>query len=120
MRKFAFLSTLLLTLPVAAGLTEGMGYFDRQLYPQAFNEFKPLADRGNEQAQYYTAYLYLNGYGVTADENLGLQYLNKSADQGYEKAQALLSSFEVSIGISGFIRYLRGFNIRSGSNPDTP
>ena len=81
---------LLWALPAAAGVTEGLSYFDNQQYPQAFDEFKPLADGGNEVAQYYTAYLYLNGYGITKNEALGLSYLQKSVDQGYEKAMALM------------------------------
>ncbi len=90
MKKIAFLLTLGLTLPVAAGWTEGIGYFDKQQYSQAFSEFKPLADQGDRRAQYYVAYMYFNGFGVGRDDQMGLSYLKKSTDQEYEKAQALL------------------------------
>ena len=93
MNKFAFWGTLLLTAPVMAGFTEGVSYFDNQQYPQAFAEFKPLADQGLEKAQYYTAYMYLNGYGVPQDTKTGLDYLQKSVDQEYEKAMALLGYY---------------------------
>lgn len=89
---------LLWAIPAAAGVTEGLSYFDNQQYPQAFDEFKPLADRGNEVAQYYIAYLYLNGYGVAKNEPMGAEYLQKSVDQGYEKAMSLMG-YMLSEGI---------------------
>ena len=81
---------LLLALPVKADFTEGVSYFDNQQYTQAFAEFKPLADEGDERAQYYAAYLYLNGYGVALDSKEGVAYLQKSLDQGYSKAMTLM------------------------------
>ena len=93
MKKIAFLWLLLAALPVSAGFTEGMSYYDNQQYSQAFAEFKPLADRGDEKAQYYVAYMYLNGYGVSQDENKGLDYLQKSVNQGFEKSLAMMGYF---------------------------
>jgi len=93
MKKIAFLLVLLATLPAVAGMREGLGYFDNQQYTQAFAEFKPLADQNNERAQYYVAYMYLNGYGTTRDEEKGLSYLQKSVDQGFEKALSTMGYF---------------------------
>ena len=85
---------IMLGLPaIAANLTAGLGYFDNQQYTQAFAEFKPLADQGDEVAQYYLSYLYLKGYGTTVNEKLGMEYLQKSVDQGFEKAQSLMAYF---------------------------
>ena len=91
--RTAFLLGLLLSVPAMAGLNEGLSYFDTQQYPKAFTEFKPLADRGDQVAQYYLAYLYLNGYGVDRDADTGISYLKKSADQGYEKALSLMGYY---------------------------
>ena len=93
MKKIAFALMLLSALPAVAGMTEGLGYFDNQQYAQAFAEFKPLADKNDERAQYYVAYMYLNGYGTTQDEERGLTYLQKSSDQGFEKAMAMMGYF---------------------------
>ena len=93
MKKLFLLFTLLSAAPALAGYTEGLGYFDNQQYPQAFAEFKPLADRGSDRAQYYVGYMYLNGYGVDRDESLGLKYIQKSSDQGFEKAESLMGYF---------------------------
>ena len=93
MKKIALLLTLLAALPATANYMDGLGYFENQQYPQAFAEFKPLADKDSERAQYYVGYMYLKGYGVDQDEELGLKYLQKSADQGFEKAEALMGYF---------------------------
>ena len=54
---------LLVSAPVWAGFTEAINYFDNQQYSQSFSEFKPLADKeDDERAQYYVAYMYLNGF----------------------------------------------------------
>ena len=84
---------LLGTPAMAANLTAGLGYFDNQQYTQAFAEFKPLADQGDEVAQYYLSYLYLKGYGLPVNEKTGMDYLQKSVDQGFEKAQSLMAYF---------------------------
>ena len=93
MKKIAFTLMLLAALPAAAGMTEGLGYFDNQQYAQAFAEFKPLADKNDERAQYYVAYMYLNGYGTKQDEESGLIYLQKSVEQGFEKSMAMMGYF---------------------------
>lgn len=91
MKKLVLLSALLLSLPAIATYTDGVNFFENQQYTQAFAEFKPLADKGDAKSQYYTAYLYLNGFGMSApDKKKGLEYLTKSTDQGFEKALALL------------------------------
>ena len=93
MKKSFLLFTLLSAFPAFADYTEGLGYFDNQQYPQALAEFKPLADKGHDRAQYYVGYMYLNGYGVDRDETLGLKYIQKSVDGGFEKAESLMGYF---------------------------
>ena len=87
------LGALMWSASVFAGVREGINFFDNQQWQQAMAEFKPLADRGDRQAQYYTAYLYLNGFGVPKDEDLGLSYLKKSVDQEFDKALTLMGYF---------------------------
>ena len=96
MRKvigLSLLGVLMWSTSVVAGVREGINFFDNQQWQQALAEFKPLADQGERQSQYYTAYLYLNGFGVPKDEQLGLSYLKKSADQEFDKALTMMGYF---------------------------
>lgn len=91
MKKVVFLFLLLFSASVKADFTEGINYFDNQQYSQAFSQFLPLANKGDERAQYYIAYMYLNGLGVGRDEKKGIEYLKKSVEQEYEKGLSLLA-----------------------------
>lgn len=93
MKKLLLTFVLLFSVPTLAGFTEAINYFDNQQYAQAFSEFKPLADKDDERAQYYIAYMYLNGFGVVQNTELGLDYLKRSAEQEYEKSLSLLAYF---------------------------
>lgn len=91
MKKIVFLLFLLLFCrPVFADFTDGEAAFASKRYSEAMMQFRPLADEGDFRAQYYVAYMYLNGYGVTKNTALGVEYLKKSLDQNYHMAQALM------------------------------
>lgn len=77
-------------LPLSAGFIEGEEAFGNKRYSEAMQNFRPLADEGDFRSQYYVAYMYLNGYGVSKNNQLGLQYLEKSLSAGYADAQALM------------------------------
>jgi len=76
--------------PLLAGFTEGEAAFSARRYAEAMQALRPLADQGDYRAQYYVAYMYLNGYGVTKNSDYGVSYLQKSVDQNYNLAQALM------------------------------
>ena len=84
------LATLLFVLPLKADFLEGEPAFNNKRYSEAIQHFRPLADTGDFRSQYYMAYMYLNGYGVTKNDELGLEYLQKSLDQNYHLAQSLM------------------------------
>ena len=44
-------------------------------------------------AQYYMAIMYYYGYGVEKNNSLAVSWLNKSANNGYDKAQLFLANF---------------------------
>lgn len=90
-KTMAFLLTACLSLPVFAGYSEGEKAFNEQRWLQAYTEFLPLADEGDFRSQYYVGYLYLFGYGIPQDSEKALYYLNKSADQDYDVAEAQLA-----------------------------
>ena len=64
--------------------------FKNHRYKEAFDNFLPLAEKGDYRSQYYIGYLYLYGLGVAKNEKLAVDYIQKSADQDYDSAQALL------------------------------
>ena len=105
----------LVVLPVlVAGLVvSGCGLFDgnrnRQMeqgnrlyaqgsYIQAYREYKPLADRGNAEAQFAIGYMYERGnlggifgmFGADPDYGEAGQWYRKAAERGYSKAQSNL------------------------------
>ncbi|MBP5343838.1 MAG: sel1 repeat family protein [Alphaproteobacteria bacterium] len=66
--------------------------FKNQRYSEAFQQFLPLANQqGNYREQYYVAYLYLRGLGVTKNDTKGLAYLKESLKENYHPAQALMA-----------------------------
>ena len=91
MKKIGFILTaLLFVMPVHADFLEGEEAFANKRYAEAMQHFRPLADEGDFRSQYYMAYMYLNGYGVAKNDQIGLKYLEKSLAQNYDLAQALM------------------------------
>ncbi len=91
MKKFT-LSVLacLLSFSVNAGFVEGQEAFMRERYTEAMQQLRPLADNGDYRSQYYVAFMYIYGYGVARNEQMGLDYLKKSLEQNHDAAQALM------------------------------
>ncbi len=59
-------------------------------YPTAARCLKRAADHNDEQAQYWLGVMYLSGLGVERDDGIGLEWLTKSAKNGFEDAKKLL------------------------------
>jgi hypothetical protein len=56
-------------------------------YKTAFNEWKPLADQGDADAQHNLGWMYGNGRGVLKDYKQAVKWYQKAADQGGADAQ---------------------------------
>jgi TPR repeat protein len=69
-------------------------------YAAALAKFKPLAERGNAQAQFNLGVMYHQGQGVSQDDKEAAVWWSKAAEQGHAEAQDNL----------GF-RYARGQGI---------
>jgi len=80
------------TLPVHAGLQEGIDAFERGDYGFAFEQLAPLARRGDSEAQLMLGLMYLRGKGVVPNPTLAKKYIQKSANQGNAKAMEFLKS----------------------------
>ncbi len=70
-----------------AGFHKGLLAYLAEDYTTALRELKPLAERGNVNAQYYLGTMYDNGRAVRKDRALAVQWYTKSAEQGNSDAQ---------------------------------
>ena len=60
-------------------------YFEKN-YRQVFQLLFPLAAAGNGQAQYTLGYLYHNGLGVEKNDQQAMNWIQRAAAQGHQKA----------------------------------
>src|SRR4051812_15580615 len=74
MRTLA-LSLLLCSTAAVAGLKEGYEALSRKDYVTAANEYRPLADRGNAEAQYRIGRMYEFGNGYPQDKAQGIAWI---------------------------------------------
>jgi TPR repeat protein len=70
-----------------AGLKEGYEALARQDYATAIKEYRPLADRGNAEAQYRIGRMYEFGKGYPQDKARGIAWIRKAAAQNHADAQ---------------------------------
>jgi len=70
-----------------AGLDEGLSALARRDYAAAAKELRPLAERGNAEAQYRVGLMYEFGRGYPVDKALAVAWFLKSAAQGHAAAQ---------------------------------
>jgi cell division septation protein DedD len=74
-----------------AGVKEGYDAWVAGNYSAAVNEWRPLADKGDPDAQFDLGQAYKLGRGVPArDLNIAQSWYEKAAQQGHEGAQANL------------------------------
>ena len=107
MKYLLILSCLLFT---SVGWSEDVEYnsglkeYQAGNYIKAIDIWKPLAEKGNAEAQYglATLYFYSEDYRIPSSENikLGMKWLKKSAEQKYVDAMGMLAGF-----------YERGFQV---------
>ncbi len=75
------------TAPAFGGVDEGMDAANKGDYRTALREWQPLAEQGDEYAQYNLGVLYNNGHGVPQDYKQAIKWYKLSAEQGNERAQ---------------------------------
>ena len=61
-------------------------------YAAAVVAWQPLASQGDAAAQFNLALMYHRGLGVAPDEQKAVQWYQKSASNGYAKAQEFLAA----------------------------
>ena len=86
---FALASALCCTVAVA-GLTEGLDALRKNDFAAAVAELRPLADRGDAEAQYRVGLMYEFGKGYPQDKAQGIAWFRKAAAQNHAAAQTEL------------------------------
>jgi uncharacterized protein len=79
--------------PAAADFTDGLAAYDAGDYQTSFEEWRPLAEAGDAEAQVALAGLYLAGEGVSVDIAAGISWYRRAAESGDPVAQLNLGDF---------------------------
>ena len=101
----AALAALVLTVgfarSVATGpLEDALDAAERSDYATAIRLWRPLADKGEVEAQYNLGVMYDQGLGVTRDYAVAVSWFRKAADQGFAAAQLSLGvMYENGLGV---------------------
>ena len=101
----AVLSALGCTLPQPDGadFRKGEEAYNRYRYPEALEQFKPLAEAGDSEAQFFLGKIYSNGYLelIPQDHLEALKWFTLSAEQGNANAQyELFDLYDEGKGVS--------------------
>jgi TPR repeat protein len=80
-------AALTVALPAYATLDDGLDALRRNDLARAVKELRPLADKGNAEAQYRVGLMYEFGKGYPQDMAKGIAWLTKGANQGHTGAQ---------------------------------
>lgn len=82
---------------LAESFDDGVVAFIRGDGAEAYRIWKPLADKGDIEAQYHLGYMYQTGTGVDKDNDRALFWYNKAAKSGHGKAYILAKVVEREI-----------------------
>ncbi len=85
-RILILLAILTFALPAAAA-DKATEAFQRGDFVTAFQEWLPMAEAGDAEAQYHIGEMYLAAQGVEIDMDKAAHWLALSAEQGYAPAQ---------------------------------
>ena len=70
-----------------SSFSDGIVAFHRSDFPSAFRKLRPLAERGQAEAQALLGYMYEHGSGVPQDQVLAAHWYSSAAEQGHPGAQ---------------------------------
>ncbi len=111
-RRFLLTAGFLLAtaLPAWAGAEDAIEAFKRGDHALALSEWRPLADQGDAQAQYFLGHMRAEGLGARQDYAEAAYWLRAAADQGYSYGQfALGYLFERGLGVPKDYRRALGY-----------
>jgi uncharacterized protein len=79
-----------------ADLRGGYDAYAKKNYRTAYDEFKPLAEQGDSDAQHALGGLYRYGRGVLKDYKQAVKWFRKAAEQGDASAQYQLGAMYIT------------------------
>lgn len=86
----ALLAGALIAAPAIADVKAGVDLWAKRDFAGAVREWRPLAERGDADAQFNLGQAYKLGRGVPADLKIAQTWYEKAAQAGHEQAQANL------------------------------
>ena len=90
LRALLLLAAALCGSTAMAGLDEGLNALRRNDFAAAAKELRPLAERGDAEAQYRIGLMYEYGKGYPQDKTQGIVWFKKAAAQNHADAQTEL------------------------------
>ena len=72
-------------------LGAGLEKYDQGMYGDALGHFRKAATAGDPEAQYHYGEMLFHGEGVAPDEKQGMDWVRRSADNGFPLAQSLIA-----------------------------
>jgi len=102
-----------LAAPAWAGFAEGYAAYLRGDYATALREYRPLANQGDDHAQFNLGLMYDKGQGVPQDYAEAAKWYRKAAGQGLADAQYNLGvMYEKGQGVpQDYVRAHMWFNL---------
>lgn len=80
------------TADAATKTLSGLAWYLQGDYAPALRLWRPLAEQGHADAQFFLAGMYAEGRGVPQDDALAASWARKASDQGHAEAQAKLGA----------------------------
>jgi hypothetical protein len=84
---FPVLLILFFGTAASADFQKGLDAYESEDYAAALEEWKPLAELGEADAQFYLGKIFANGLGVTQDYMAAVKWYKLAAEQGKIEAQ---------------------------------
>lgn len=85
-----FIPMLAACVNKSLNLHEGIASFQVENYRKAFIRLKPLAEKGQRDAQYAVGYMYYYGKGVVEDRKKAWFWINAAANLGQPDAKVAI------------------------------
>lgn len=107
----AILAVLAPAMAISQSINRAKDLIAKQQYKQAAIELRPLAEKGDAEAQTLAAQLFYDGKGVIKSKEQGNKYATLAADQGYVPAVQLLArQFENANDIKGEVALITAYS----------
>jgi len=99
----------------------GLHAYEQQDYATAMKEWRPLAEKGNDMAQFNLGLLFYDGKGTVQDYAEAAQWFERAANQGYVKAQHNLGEmYAIGEGVKkDYVQAYKWLSICAAAGNDT-